>query len=223
MALIDEHHPFESEEIAEALNVEWKEKRRLARAIKALTENLVTSSPPPEAITEIANQVEELAARMAQGERFFGRLAWSDAGNYGTYGFVSHEINPLIGHANPVAPPVQMWLDGDTIQAKATLGWTFEGPPGCLHGGVVCSIFDQVLGFAQVLTRQPGVTGTLTTRFIKPTPLHRELRIKAWVTKVDGRKNYLAGEMYAGDLLTASSEGVFIHIDHFRELRKAAE
>ncbi len=214
-------HPFESEEIHAPLNEEWAEKRRLSQAIKRLTEALVTSTPTPETLAAIATRVDGAAQELEASPRIYGRMALAE--NHGSYGFVSHEINPIIGHANPIAPPVNMWIDGDMVRATCTLDWAYEGPPGCLHGGLVAAVFDQVLGFTQVLTKQPGVTGTLTTRFIKPTPLGTELRMEARVDRVEGRKNFISGEMFAGDRLTASCEGLFLHIpsERFKKLGEA--
>jgi acyl-coenzyme A thioesterase PaaI-like protein len=81
-------------------------------------------------------------------------------------------------------------------------------------------LFDQFLGVSQKMTGQPGVTGTLTTRFIRPTPLCTDLKLIGKVREVKGRKNFLSGEIWAGDTLTASCEGLFIHIspERFRSL-----
>jgi len=70
-----------------------------------------------------------------------------------------------------------------------------------------------VLGFAQSMTGHPGMTGTLTIRYRKPTPLHRELRFEARVLRVEGRKIFTEGQLYAGDLLTAEAEGLFVSVD----------
>jgi acyl-coenzyme A thioesterase PaaI-like protein len=109
-----------------------------------------------------------------------------------------------------MAPPVTMRIEDDRAIGKVTVGWAYEGPPGTLHGGYVAAIFDQFLGMAQAIGKQPGMTGTLITRFHKRTPLNTELRLVAWVEKLEGRKTFVSGEMYAGDTLTASCEGIFV-------------
>ena len=53
-------------------------------------------------------------------------------------------------------------------------------------------------------------TGTLQVRYIKPTPIDTDLRLEGWVEKVEGRKNFLTAEMWAGDMLCARCEGIFI-------------
>jgi acyl-CoA thioesterase FadM len=74
-------------------------------------------------------------------------------------------------------------------------------------------LFDDFLGMAQKMTGQPGVTGTLSIRYKLPTPLGKPLRLIGKVKSVEGRKNTLVGEMWAGDKLTATAEGLFIHIN----------
>jgi len=97
-------------------------------------------------------------------------------------------------------------------------GSAYEGAPGCVHGGWVAAAFDEALGFAQSLSAHPGMTGTLTVRYRKPTPLHSELRMECWVDRVEGRKVFATGTLHAGDVLTAESEGIFISIDPSRFL-----
>ena len=58
----------------------------------------------------------------------------------------------------------------------------------------------------------PGFTGTLTIRYRKPTPLHTELRFEAGVARVEGRKIFAKGQLFAGDLLTAEAEGIFVSV-----------
>ena len=77
----------------------------------------------------------------------------------------------------------------------------------------MAAAFDEVLGLAQSLGGSPGMTGTLTIRYRKPTPLHTDLRFVARLDRQDGRKIYCSGELYAGDLLCAEAEGIFISVD----------
>jgi acyl-CoA thioesterase FadM len=60
------------------------------------------------------------------------------------------------------------------------------------------------------------MTGTLTIRYRKPTPLHTDLRIEATIERIEGRKTFCVGTMYAGDLVTAEADGVFIRVDMAR-------
>jgi hypothetical protein len=203
-------NPFASEEISAAYNDEWQAKRRVAKALKQLTDVLVTSTPPIEELQGIAQSLEQTAGRFASYPRLYGRAAFMAGENHGNFGQLAHELNPLSGLSNPLAPPVNMWIKGDRAFGKVTVGWAYEGPPGTLHGGYVAAIFDQFLGMAQMIGKQPGMTGILTTRYHQRTPLNTELRLEAWIEKLDGRKTMVRGEMHAGDILTASCDGLFI-------------
>jgi acyl-coenzyme A thioesterase PaaI-like protein len=81
-----------------------------------------------------------------------------------------------------------------------------------VHGGYVAGAFDEVLGATQSLAGSPGMTGTLTVRYRSPTPLHTELHFMGELLKVEGRKIYTEGRVFAGDRLCAEAEAVFVSI-----------
>ena len=54
------------------------------------------------------------------------------------------------------------------------------------------------------------MTGTLTIRYRKPTPLRTHLRIEARCLGRDGRKVQTWGGIFNGDVMTAEAEGTFI-------------
>ena len=208
-------NPFYSPEVKEPLDDEWKAKRRLANEVRELIESLVTCTSDADTLNAVADQVKQQSEELKKGPRHFGRTAYYEAApdKYRTFASLGYELNPLDGESNPIAAPLKLWIEGDTAYGKANLGWQYEGPPNSVHGGFVAAIFDQFLGVGQKITGQPGVTGTLSIRYIKPTPLYTDLKLKGWVKSVNGRKNVLVGEMWAGDVLTATCEGLFIHID----------
>ena len=99
------------------------------------------------------------------------------------------------------------------IRADAWFDWAYEGPPTCVHGGVIAETFDEMLGAANMVAGNPGMTGTLTVRYRKPTPLRTPLRIEARCLDRDGRKIRTWAGIYHGDLLTAEADGLFIEVN----------
>ena len=195
----------------------WAEKRRLAAAMRVVIERLMTSDAPEGELRAAADALERYAERLAthpRADRYFGFAESANAGNVLAF----FDQSPIIGRANPIAPPVVMREEAGRVVGTARFGSAYEGPPGCVHGGWVAAAFDELLGFAQSLTGQGGMTGTLTVRYRKPTPLHTELRLAARVDRVEGRKIFASGEIHAGDLLTAEAEGIFISVDRARFL-----
>jgi acyl-coenzyme A thioesterase PaaI-like protein len=118
----------------------------------------------------------------------------------------------LIGRSNPLAPPISVRAEDGRVHAEVTFGSAYEGPPGCLHGGYVAAAFDEVLGYAQSLTGNPGMTGRLEVTYRSPTPLHTPLRFEAWVESTVGRKITARCTLHAGDRLCAEATGLFISI-----------
>jgi Thioesterase superfamily len=208
--MLNDINPFATEEITPAFNDEWVAKRRVANAIKQLSEVLVTSSPSVEKMHAIAEQLELTAEEFSGAPRIYGRFDWAKSGEHGSFGQVSHELNPLAGWSNPIAPPVNNWIEGDMALGTSQCGWAYEGPPGSVHGGFVAAIFDQFLGMAQVLGGQPGMTGFLHVNYHQRTPLNTELKLEGKLVKVEGRKTIMRGEMYAEGVMTASAEGLFV-------------
>lgn len=132
-------------------------------------------------------------------------------------------FSPVIGSANPVAPPAVFGWDGDRVVGQCTFGARFEGAPGCVHGGFVAAVFDEALGIAQGLTGAPGMTAYLNVQYRKPHRLHRPIRFEAGVASVDGRKIRCTGSSFdaeTGELL-AECEALFISID-WEKIRAAA-
>ena len=62
------------------------------------------------------------------------------------------------------------------------------------------------------------MTGTLTVRFRKPTPLYTELTLHAEWLRSEGRKIFTRGTIHAGETLTAEAEGLFLSIDDARRI-----
>jgi len=196
--------------------------RRVAAATRALIEGLVGTDEDEDAIAAAADDLERLAAGFSNDtpRSIYDGVAESAMAGAEPGAFFDH--SPIIGRANPLAPPVTIEMQDDVVVGTVTFGSAYEGPPGCVHGGYVAAAFDEVLGSAQTLSGSPGMTGTLTVRYRKPTPLHAELRILGRFDRKDGRKVFTTGQLFAGDLLTAEAEALFISIDfeRFRRLRE---
>lgn len=203
-------NPFASEEITAPYSEEWEAKRRVSNAISKLTEVLVTSSPSIAEMNRIAGQLETTAEEFAQTPRIFGRLGWIESGEHGSFGQVSHELNPLAGLSNPLAPPVNTWLEGNIARGSCSCGWAYEGPPGSVHGGYVAAIFDQFLGMAQTLGKGPGMTAYLHVNYHNRTPLNTRLELEARLLQREGRKTLMEAEIMADGIKTASCEALFV-------------
>lgn len=127
--------------------------------------------------------------------------------------------SPVIGYANPIAPPVVVELADEGLVGTAYFDYQYEGPPTCVHGGVIAMVFDELLGAANIAAGCPGMTGTLTIRYRKPTPLRTALRLEARATGREGRKIRTWGGIFREETLLAEAEGIFIELVPERFLR----
>jgi len=198
---------------ADWLTPERSEKRRLAAAMRAVIEQLDTTSASGNELAAAADELERIALRFRTKPHDTQYEGYRETANVGADLHASFDRSPLIGLANPLAPPLRLVENEGVVRGEVTLGSAYEGPPGCVHGGFIAAVFDELLGATQSLSGTPGMTGRLTVHYRSPTPLHVLLTVEGRITSVDGRKIRTGGTLSAGDRLCAEAEGLFISID----------
>jgi acyl-coenzyme A thioesterase PaaI-like protein len=193
----------------------------LAAELRRITAFMVGRPIGDEAVAEVAQAAGALADRLeaSAGPGRRPRVPPDPAGHPQDF----FPTSPVIGFANPVAPPVVVEASEDGLRGTAFFDHQYEGPPTCVHGGVIALVFDELLGAANIAAGCPGMTGTLTVRYRRPTPLRTPLRLKARCLGRQGRKITTWGGIYKGDELLAEAEGIFIELVPERFLRVVAE
>jgi len=198
----------------------------LAAAVRRINSVLVGRPLDADALAEATAAVAAVADRLeaAAGP---GKLPRGDPAP-GDGARNLFPTSPVIGRANPVAPPVEIWsVDGDggrpELRGRAWFDYPYEGPPTCVHGGVIASVFDELLGAANIVAGTPGMTGTLTVVYRRPTPILTPLDLVARQTGVDGRKIRASAAIYHNGELTAEADGVFVAVDAGTIARIATE
>jgi acyl-coenzyme A thioesterase PaaI-like protein len=183
-----------------------RQRAELAQAMRELIDAVMVSEDADETeLVDVAGEVRRLAFRLAgttnrvDGPGYISR-------NHGDY----LPRSPIVGEASPLSPRIDWEAVDGGIEARGTFGAPYEGPPGFVHGGIIALAFDEMLGIANINAGHPGMTGTLTIRYRRATPLFRELRFTAWVERVEGRRIITKGELFDGDLLCAEAEGIFV-------------
>lgn len=93
---------------------------------------------------------------------------------------------------------------------------------GIVNGGVIGILFDCHMNWtaASALYKSRNnegifpstVTGEFTVKLKAPTPLGVELVVYSVAEKIDGRVVHTSAEIYANDVLTATSTGIFIEV-----------
>lgn len=116
--------------------------------------------------------------------------------------------------------------DGVHVICKHTPRPEFIGWPGLVYGGLLAMLIDCHSNWTTMAyhyraeNREPGsqprlecVTGNLNIKYLKPTPMGVELTLKARVEGPVGRKSRVLCEVWAGDVLTATADNIFVRVD----------
>lgn len=174
-------------------------------AVRDLVDATIRTEVDDEEVRAVQAEVEALTRRLRtrQIEGAYG-VRFSTNGRGRPWG------NPVVGLRNPAAPPLVVDRDpSGRAWASFHLGAAFEGPPGLVHGGVSAMILDQLLGEATGAGGRPGMTGTLTLRYRRGTPLG-DLGVEAWIERSEGIKTWARGHITDAEGVTVEAEGLFI-------------
>lgn len=203
-SIVDGHGP-------DAAHPPGPERKRLADAVRRVTNQLVLTGASPEQLTRAAEQIEAVAEALAPVTPEWSLTVPASFGTGDPHQYFP--FSPQIGLYNPLAPPVRVWIEDGVVHGEGNLDAAYEGPPGCVHGGIIASLFDELLGVANITAKVGAMTGTLTIKYRSPTPLKTDLTFMARNVGIDGRKVRTEGTIHAGDRLCAECEGIFIVVD----------
>ena len=84
--------------------------------------------------------------------------------------------------------PGRSWIE-------TTLDRRFQGWEGMAHGGILCTILDEVMAWALVGADNWGVTARMSVDFRKPVPIGRAIRAEGWTTEIRRRIVDTAGRI----------------------------
>ena len=95
---------------------------------------------------------------------------------------------------------------------ELTLDAAFQGWEGVAHGGILCTILDEVMAWSVIGRDTWGVTARLTVDFKRPVPVGRRLRAEGVVTDARRRLFRTSGtitDVETGETL-ATGEGTYV-------------
>lgn len=191
----------------------------LADSVRALNEASLRTTVPADEVAQIRDELEAITQRLRKSQIPGPHgVVMTRTGEQRTYG------NAVVGLRNPIAVPLEIETDPEgRAWSRFDLNALYEGPPALVHGGVTALILDQVLGQAAAAGQAPGMTGTLTLRYRRPTPLGT-CSAEAWIHERQGVKTIVHGCIRdAEDNTTVEAEGIFILPRWAREMLAAHE
>lgn len=182
---------------------------RLADSTRALIEAVAATEAADDATLDAAAQaIDAVTASLPGCAAPTAATRYRAERRYGDY--LPRSL--LVGRAHPISPGARFEFADGVLEVRVTFGPAYEGPPGYVHGGIVALAFDELFGMTTVMNGQGGLTGRLTVRYRKPTPLERGLRMTAWIVHHEGRRMRTHGTIHADGVLTAEAEGLFVTV-----------
>ena len=191
----------------------WQARQRLASATRAFNEKLVSTDIDPELAAALTEKIEGLTAELSQAQQVDGLVDMAKRGERGTIDDVMGELVSVGGRSHPCSPELLWQEASNRITGTVRFNQAFEGPPGHVHGGWVAGVLDHIMGMTHVRTGHPGMTGGLSVRYLKPTPLDQLIEISAEATELDDKRTEVKGTMRCGETTTATAEAIFVRVD----------
>ena len=191
----------------------WQARQRLASATRALNEKLVSTDIDPELAAALTEKIEDLTEELSQAQQVSGLVDMARRGQRGTIDDVMGELVSVGGRSHPCSPELRWQEAPNQIMGTVRFSQAFEGPPGHVHGGWVAGVLDHLMGMTHVRTGYPGMTGGLSVRYLKPTPLNEAIEVSAQATELDDKRTEVKAEMRFGETTTATAEAIFVRVD----------
>jgi len=188
---------------------------RFTASLRRLINGSIKLSGSQPQLASLADAAEQLEQQLAPLVVHRALPAYSKVFDFKDVGH-TYAYSPITGRANAIAPPVFTQIIDNKVTCKVTFTDPYEGPPGCVHGGIVALTWDHVLAAATLIDDARGPTATLTIHYRRPTPLKQELRFESWIERHEGKKVWIKGACYGKDaegneVIITEAEGLFIN------------
>jgi len=93
----------------------------------------------------------------------------------------------VCGKSNPIGLKLDFAVEGDEYVTYFTPAKEHQGWVGIVHGGIVSTVLDEVMTRSVHVRGISAVTGEISVRFRKPTPVGKRLRFAGRVESENGR------------------------------------
>lgn len=112
----------------------------------------------------------------------------------------------VCGEKNPIGLHLTFREENETYISTFTPGPEHQSYAGMLHGGLVSTLLDEIMGGYLYSKGQKAVTAKLEVRFRAPTPIGQELTICGRIVGKKGSMYDMAGTITLADG-TVTAEG----------------
>jgi len=114
---------------------------------------------------------------------------------------------------------LDLHVDGDRCWTEIALPDRFQGWDGIAHGGIICTVLDEVMAWSLAATDNWGLTARMNVEFKRPVRLGVPIRAEGWTTAQRRRIIDTAAtlvDLANGDVL-ATATGTYVAADAERK------
>jgi acyl-coenzyme A thioesterase PaaI-like protein len=123
------------------------------------------------------------------------------------------------GSLNATGMQLAIHVERDRSWTDLVLDRRFEGWDGIAHGGILCTVLDEVMAWALVGQENWGLTARLALDFKRPVKVGHSLHAEGWVVRARRRLVEAQGRITDatnGDVL-ATGEALYVAADPARK------
>src|ERR1700685_575402 len=81
------------------------------------------------------------------------------------------------------------------IIGRFRLGTEYQGAFGIVHGGIIATVLDEVMGKVCRFRGVRAVTAELSIEYLRPVPVDADLVVGGYEVEMKGRNLFLAGDI----------------------------
>ncbi len=165
---------------------------------------VATSAPGPDQVRTLTSQLHA----MRQGLTPF--VTDDDRAPYG------QQLDLEGDHGLVSLPSIEVLDVSDGhLEAEVRFSRWHVGGGGTVHGGMVATALDELMGHAQLSAGWIARTAYLNVSFRAGTPFDRTLRASVRTVRAEGRKQVVAATLLDGELLLAEAEALFVRVSPY--------
>ena len=136
----------------------------------------------------------------------------------GRFEFAPHHCFAC-GSLNEHGIHLELHVAGDRCWTDLALPERFQGWDGIAHGGIVCTILDEVMAWSLAATNNWGLTARMSVTFKRPIRIGAPIRGEGWITSSRRRIHETAARIVdpASDEVLATASATYVAADAERK------
>ena len=106
----------------------------------------------------------------------------------------------ICGEENPIGMKRRFYMKDGGVVTEFKSSIEHQGFPGVLHGGIVCALLDETMGWAPTSQTQLFcMTAELNVRFLMSVPIHKRILVIGTVDSINKRLYRASGKVVDDD------------------------